>query len=156
MTDNIFSYLFFIAFVMMILASAYFLYEKKKIIAYNKQINSKLFNNIVGLTISDGGALSKKIQMLHFDLLVNSNSIFIFPKSLYFIPLRKINLIFSNSDIANTTSREILRELVIKNQNVDLVYYPKHLLGSRIIRLKNLNQDQISIFEDIKQKRNYY
>lgn len=155
MLENLFLYLFPVAILIMILTSAYFFWERKNILIHHQQSNSKTFNNIRGMSISDSGLLKKKIQILHFDVLVNTNSIFIFPKSLYFIPLRKINLIFSHSDIKNTKSPEMLRELVIKNRSVDLVYYPKILLHSRTIRLQNLSMEQIKIFEDIKLKKNY-
>ncbi|KNB61131.1 hypothetical protein [Chryseobacterium sp. Hurlbut01] len=155
MLENLFSYLFPVAILITISTSAYFFWESKNILIHHQQSNSKTFNNIRGMSISDGGFIKKKIQILHFDVLVNTNSIFIFPKSLYFIPLRKINLIFSHSDIKNTKSPEMLRELVIKNRSVDLVYYPKILLHSRTIRLQNLSMEQIKIFEDIKLKKNY-
>ena len=155
MLENLYSYLFPVVILLMILTSAYFFWEKRNILAHYKQGNSKIFNNISGLSISDGGMLKKKIQILHFDVLINTNSIFIFPKSLYFIPLRKINLIFSHSDIKNTKSPEMLRELVVKNKSVKLVYYPTYLLRSRTICLQNLSTEQMEVFKDIKLKKNY-
>ncbi|REC41179.1 hypothetical protein DRF69_15870 [Chryseobacterium sp. 5_R23647] len=88
--------------------------------------------------------------------MINENSIFIFPRSLYFIPIRKINLIFSNSDRKFTMSPQILREIIINKYSIDFIYYPPFLLsGKRIIRLQNLNSEEIKIFNELKTQKNY-
>lgn len=155
MLENLYYYFVPAAILIMIIAVLFFVIEKRKIIKNYRQVDSKELKNVTGLMISSGKGLSKKWQLCHFDLLINQNSIFIFPRSFYIYPVPKINLIFSNSDRRNTKSPDMLRELIIKNKSVDLVYYPSFLIGSRIIRLQNLLQEQILIFEDIEQRKNY-
>ena len=100
--------------------------------------------------------MKKKIHLCSFDLLINDNTIFIFRKSFYVIPMRKINLNFSNSDKKLTRSTILLREMKISNQSVDLISYPNYLQSKgRIIRLQNLTTEQISFFEEIKKNKNY-
>ncbi|MCX8533167.1 hypothetical protein OEA66_12475 [Chryseobacterium sp. KC 927] len=100
--------------------------------------------------------MSKKILSFNFDLLINDNTIFIFPKSFYFIPIRKINLNFSNSSKKLTRSTLLLREMIMNNHSVDLVSYPNYLHSKgHIIRLQNLTNEQISIFEEIKKNKIY-
>lgn len=100
--------------------------------------------------------MKKKIQICSFDLLINDNTIFIFPKSFYVIPMRKINLNFLNSDKKLTRSTIVLREIKMNNQSIDLTSYPNYLQSKgRIIRLQNLTTEQISVFEEIKKNKNY-
>ncbi|AZA73631.1 hypothetical protein [Chryseobacterium indoltheticum] len=156
MFDSILSYFFPAIILSLMISVIYFFFEKRKIIKNYSVSNSKYLKNIRGLIISDGGYLQKKIQLCSFDLLINDNTIFIFPKSFYVIPMRKINLNFSNSDKKLTRSRILLREMKISNQSVDLISYPNYLQSKgRIIRLQNLTTEQISIFEEIKKNKNY-
>lgn len=70
--------------------------------------------------------------------------------------MRKINLNFSNSSKKLTSSTILLREMIVNNQSVDLISYPNYLQSKgRIIRLQNLTNEQISIFEEIKKNKNY-
>jgi len=134
----------------------YFFFEKRKILKNYTVSNSKQLKNIHGLIISDGGPLKKNIQFCTFDLLINDKTVFIFPKSFYFIPMRKINLSFSNSDKKITRSTILLREMIVNNHSVDLISYPNYLQSKgRVIRLQNLTNEQVSIFEEIKKNKNY-
>ncbi|REC50670.1 hypothetical protein DRF62_18820 [Chryseobacterium piscium] len=156
MFDSILSYFFPAIILSLIISVIYFFFEKRKIIENYTVSNSKHLKNINGLIISDSGSLKKKIQLCSFDLLINDNTIFIFPNSFYIIPMRKINLNFSNSDKKLTRSTILLRELMVNNQSVDLISYPNYLQSKgRIIRLQNLTNEQISIFEEIKKNKNY-
>lgn len=156
MFDSILSYFLPAIILSLIISVIYFFFEKRKIIKNYSVSNSKYLKNIRGLIISDGGYLQKKIQLCSFDLLINDNTIFIFPKSFYVIPMRKINLNFLNSDKKLTRSTILLREMKISNQSVDLISYPNYLQSKgRIIRLQNLTTEQISIFEEIKKNKNY-
>lgn len=70
--------------------------------------------------------------------------------------MRKINLNFSNSSKKLTSSTILLREMIVNNQSVDLISYPNYLQSKgRIIRLQNLTNEQMSIFEEIKKNKNY-
>lgn len=156
MLENLLSYLFPAAILIMLISALFYFIEKNKIITKYKKDNSEHLKNIRGLIISDRGQLKKSIQHCSFDILINPDIIFIFPKSYYIIPLRKIILNFSNSDKKLISSTILLREMIIYKNSVDLISYPKHLLSKgRIIRLKNLSQEQILFFEDIKQNKNY-
>ena len=156
MFDSILSYFFPAIILSLMISVIYFFFEKRKIIKNYSVSNSNYLKNISGLIISDGGYLQKKIHLCSFDLLINDNTIFIFPKSFYVIPMRKINLNFSNSDKKLTRSRILLREMKISNQSVDLISYPNYLQSKgRIIRLQNLTTEQISFFEEIKKNKNY-
>lgn len=153
MFDSIFSYFISAMILSLVISVIYFFFEKRKIIETYTESNSKQLKNINGLIISDDGFLSKKIQSCHFDLLINDNTIFIFPRSFYFIPMRKINLNFSNSSKKLTRSTILLREMVVNNHSVDLISYPNYLKSKgRIIRLQDLTNEQVSVFEEIKKK----
>lgn len=156
MLENLLSYFFPAAILIMLISASFYFIEKNKIITQYKQDNSEHLKNISGLIISDRGQFKKSIQPCNFDILINPNTIFIFPKIFYIIPLRKIILNFSNSDKKLISSTILLREMNTNNHSVDLISYPKYLLSKgRIIRLQNLSQEQISIFEDIKHNKNY-
>lgn len=145
-----------LAIISIIVSTAFFTIKKYDIIKKYKQPNSKQLKNIKGLIIDSNGLLRQKIQWCSFEILINENSIFIFPRSLYFIPIRKINLIFSNSDRKFTMSPQILREIIINKYSIDFIYYPPFLLsGKRIIRLQNLNSEEIKIFNELKTQKNY-
>lgn len=156
MLENLLSYFFPAAILIMLISASFYFIEKNKIITQYKQGNSEHLKNISGLIIFDRGQLKKSIQPCSFDILINPDTIFIFPKSFYIIPLRKIILNFSNSDKKLISSTILLREMNINNHSVDLISYPKYLLSKgRIIRLQKLSKEQILIFEDIKQNKNY-
>lgn len=156
MLENLLPYFLPAAILIMLISAVFYFIEKNKIITKYKHENSKYLKNISGLTISDLGQLKKSIQFCSFDILINPDTLFIFPKSFYVIPFRKIILNFSNSDKKLTPSTILLREMIVNKNSVDLISYPKHLLSKgRIIRLKKLSQEEILIFEEIKTNKNY-
>ncbi len=131
-----------------IIISLFFLFQKNKIIKQYKQTNSQELKNIRGFILSDKGFLSWGLHLGTFDIIINDNSIFLFLKNLSFIPSRNTNLLFSNSDRRNTFKVTLLREYKIDNNSLHMIYYPDHLMNrSRKIVLKNLNPEQLSIFE---------
>lgn len=157
---SFFSYPFLIGGLLVIVVSVIFSsFQRKDIISNFKQADSKELKNIRGSIITDKGPLSRGIEWCSFDLLINQNSIFLFEKSLYFIPSRIVNLVFSNSDRKNTKKPTLLREFKINKNSVELVYYPSFLIArSRKIYLKNLSQEQISLLENTlnnKSRRRY-
>lgn len=142
-----------------IISSIFFFIQKKKNISNFKQADSKELKNIDGIIITQKLFLNKT-EWYHFDVLINQNSIFVFPKYLYFIYGRTINLIFSDSNKKNTKRPMLLREYkIINSNNIELVYYPSFLISrSRKIYLKNLSQEQISLLENTlnnKSRRRY-
>lgn len=130
--------------------SLYFLIQKKNILSNYRQTDSKELKNISGTIITENGFLRKKIQWCSFDILINSNSIFLFSKNFHILPDRIINLVFSNSNKVNTKRSALLREFKISKNNIELIYYPHYLIGGqRKIYLKNLTDKQFSILENI-------
>lgn len=156
MFDYLLTYFVPIMLISIFSSTLYFIFEKNTIIKHYKKPTSKRIKNIIGLITDYNGFLSRKVQWCRFEILINENSIFIFPQSLYFIPIRSINLIFSNSERKYIKSSQILREVIINNHSVSLIYYPPFLIsGKRIIELENLKFDEIKIFEDLKIQKNY-
>jgi len=148
MPDNIFLY-FFIGFVLFAIGkSIYYFIEKKTILENYKQVNSVEFKNISGTIFTDGGN-KKRSEWCNFDLLINENSIFLFAASFSFIPLKIINLLFSNKNRKNTRNPILLREYKIDHKNVVLIYYPDYMIGSKKITLENLNHEQLLILENL-------
>ena len=128
----------------------YFLIRKKYILNHYKQPDSKELKSINGMIITERGFLRKNFQWCSFDMLINDNSIFLFPKAFYFIPSSIINLIFSNSKKENTKRPTLLREFKISRNNIELIYYPDYLItGKRRILLNNLKPEQFSLLEEI-------
>lgn len=155
MPFNIFYYALAAILIFKLVSIIFFYFVNKNIINNYKHPDSIEFKNINGKIITENGLLKKKIQWYSFDILVNRNSIFIFPKHFYFIPDRTINLIFSNSDRKFTRHPVILRKIILSKNNVELIYYPNHIIGSRKIQLKNLTFEQLSVFQEIKKIKNY-
>jgi hypothetical protein len=150
MPDNIFLYFIIVSILLAVGKSIYFLNEKKKILTNYKLPNSIELKNISGTIFTDKGFLSWGLEFGTFDLLINDNSIFLFMKSLGFIPSRITNLIFSNSNRKNIQKATLLRDYKIDHNNIQFIYYPEHLIGrSRKIILENLTQDQISLLENL-------
>ncbi|SDQ12448.1 hypothetical protein SAMN05421664_0617 [Chryseobacterium soldanellicola] len=134
----------------------YFSFQKKSFIKNYKQADTKILENINGMIITENGPLRKSFQWCSFDIMINQNSIFLFPKSFYFLPKRAIQLIYSNSDKKHSKFTTLLRQLNISKNNVELISNPNYLFaGTRKILLKELNNEQILIFEDIKKSKNY-
>lgn len=153
MFTDLFFYFFLASLVFAILSGIFFSIQKKKMITRYQQPNSKVVRSISGTIVTKNGFLRKKYEWCSFDILINANSIFLFPKTFYCIPTRFINLIFSNSDKRNTKRPTILREFYISKHSVELVSYPGYLInGERKIYLKNLNQEQIILFQNVLKK----
>lgn len=156
MFNSILSYFIPALILSLIVSVIYFFFEKAKTIRNYADSDSKHLKNISGLIISDTGFFSRKIESCHFDLLINENTMFIFPRSFYWIAMRKINFNFSNSSKKLTHSTIVLRAMVVNKNSVDLISYPKYLQSKgRIIHLQNLTNEQISVFEEIKKNKNY-
>jgi len=128
----------------------YYYIEKKKILEECKDLNTIELKNITGTIFTDEGTFKKKYEWCSFHVLINENSIFLFITGFSFIPFKVTNLLFSNSNRKNTRKPTLLREYKIGSDTIQLVYYPEHLLArSRTITLKNLNTEQIAIFENV-------
>jgi len=156
MPDILVTYFLPLIVLYLIISTAFFTIKKYDIIKNYKQPNSHQIKNVTGLIIDSNGLLRQKAQWCNFEILINENSIFIFPRSFYIIPIRSINLIFSNSNRKFTRSPQILREIIINKYSVDFIYYPPFLVsGKRTIRLQNLNSEEIKIFEELKIQKNY-
>lgn len=156
MFDNLFN--FPLSFILLILiwftiTGLFFSFQKKNILSNYKQIDSKELKNINGTIILDSGSFQKNRQWRTFDLLINQNSIFLFPKSFFFIPGRTINLFFSNKDKKYTKNSSLLREYKIYENNIEFIDYPNYLIRNRKIHLKNLTPDQISLLENSLQNK---
>ncbi|WP_312901936.1 hypothetical protein [Chryseobacterium taichungense] len=145
--SNTFFILFVIAiFVFAIGKTIYYFIEKKKIFESCRQSNSIEIKNISGTIFIDGGN-RKRWEWCIFHLLINENSIFLFTVSFGLIPLKIINLLFSNKNRKNTRNPILLREYKIEKNNAVLVYYPDYMIGSKRITLNNLNQEQLLLLE---------
>lgn len=148
---SFFSYPFLLlGLTFLIVSSIVFSIQRKNIISKFKQADSKEFKNIRGSIVTNKGTLSRSVEWCSFDLLINQNSIFIFSKHLYFIPSRIIKLRFSNYGDKNTGNFTLLREYKISKNSVEFIYYPSFMIArSRKIYLKNLDQNQISLLENV-------
>jgi hypothetical protein len=155
MPFTIFYYVPAAVLIFKLLSIIFFYFENKNIITNYKHSDSIEFKNINGKIITENGLLKKKIQWCRFHILVNRNSIFIFPKHFYFIPDRTVNLIFSNADRKYTKKPYVLRKFNLINNSAELIYYPNHIIGSRKIQLQNLTLEQLSVFQEIKKIKNY-
>ncbi|WP_153398688.1 hypothetical protein [Chryseobacterium vaccae] len=89
----------------------------------------------------------KSFQWCSFEILLNQNSMFLFPRSFYILPRGCINLRFK-SDAKNTKNPTVLREFHINADSVELIYYPDHMLNAkRTISFNGLNEEQILLFQ---------
>ncbi|PIF44638.1 hypothetical protein CLU96_1616 [Chryseobacterium sp. 52] len=153
MLDHIFDYFFLAAIVFQLLLGIFFYVQNKKIIARFRNSDSREFKNISGKTVSDKGFLRRSFRWCSFNILINQNSVFLFPKDFYFIPGRFINLTFG-SNKENTKRPTGLREFSIHKDTVVLVSYPDFLVnGKRTIYLQNLNPEQIELFQKVLKNR---
>ncbi|SEW47837.1 hypothetical protein SAMN05421841_3641 [Chryseobacterium wanjuense] len=149
MPDTIFLYFLIASILLQTILGVFFFNQKKKIISEFKQTDSIELENINGVIITENGYFRKNFKWCKFDLMINQNSIFLFPKNFYFIPNRAINLLFSYSDKKNTKRPELLREFNIGKHSIELVYYRRFFLAEyKKIYLKNLNPEQLSILEN--------
>lgn len=145
-----FFYLFLAVPVFYIISGIFFFLQKNKIIEKYKEPNAPMLKNINGtIVIVNKGTLhyNKRFQWCSFDILLNQNSMFLFPRSFYIIPRGCINLRFK-SDIRNTKRPTVLREFHISANSIELISYPDYMVnGKRTISLNDLNQEQILLFQ---------
>lgn len=156
MPFDLLPYFFSGLFIFKIFSGIFFSQQKKQILTHYKHSDSKEINNIFGKIIIENGFLRKNIQWCSFTLLINRNSLFIFPKDFYFIPSRSINIIFSNSDRKFTRHPIMLRKITVSKNSVELICYPDAISGSRRIQIQNLNKEQVSVFNKIINNNNYH
>ncbi len=155
MPFDLLPYLFSGLLIYAMLSGIFFSLQKKQILTHYRHSDSRELNNIFGKIVIENGFLRKNIQWCSFTILINKNSLFIFPKNFYFIPSRSINIIFSNSDRKFTRHPVMLRKIILSKNNVEFICYPNAISGSRRIQIKNLNNEQIVIFNEIKNNNNY-
>ena len=156
MSDYIFSYFFIALFAFAIGRTIYYFVEKNKIVETYKLADTVELKNISGTIFTNEGTFKKKYEWCSFTLLINRNSLFIFPKDFYFIPSRSINIIFSNSDRKFTRHPIMLRKITVSKNSVELICYPDAISGSRRIQIQNLNKEQVSVFNKIRNNNNYH
>lgn len=146
-----------LAIVSVIITSIYFSIQKRNILTNYKQPNSKEFKNIDGSIVSKSGILRQKFEWCTFDILVNENSVFLFPKSFHIIPSRIINLVYSTNSskyTRQTKNPRQVRQLTINKDNVEIVFMRERLMfETSKLYLKNLSQEQIILLESVLNKR---
>lgn len=151
-----FFYFFGAAFIFFVVSAVFFFFQKSKIIKKYKQPNGVIIKNIHGTIVTTvKGTLrySKSFQWCSLDILINHNSMFLFPRSFYIFPRGCINLRFK-LDGSNTKNPTVLNEFTINTNSVELIYYPDHMLhAKRNISLYYLSQEQILIFEKALNKQ---
>lgn len=132
-----------------IISRIFFYTQKNKIIEKYRQPDAIVFKNIHGtiVSVTKGGlSYSKKFQWCSFEIFMNQNSIFLFPKDFYIVPGKCINLRFG-SDRRNTRNPEVLREFHIHDSYVELILYPDWMPNTkRTISLEGLNKAEILLF----------
>ena len=157
MPDNIFFYFIIAFFLFAIGKSIYHFIEKKKILANYKQLNSIEINNISGSIVTTSGMLRQRFEWFTFDILINQNSVFLFPKSFYFIPSRAINLVYStanNKYTKQTRKPEQIREFNVSKDNLEIVFMRDYFMSQTSkLYLKNLTQEQIKLLDSVLNKR---
>ncbi|RQO42659.1 hypothetical protein DBR39_01940 [Chryseobacterium sp. KBW03] len=146
---NTFFYLLLAAMGFYIISGIFFYIKKNKIIEKYRQPDAAVLKNIRGTitTVSKGGLKnSTRFQWCSFEIFMNQNSIFLFPKDFYIIPRKCVNLRFG-SDRRNTRKPEVLREFHIYDTYVELILYPDWMPDTkRTISLNGLNQEEILLF----------
>ncbi|PWN66695.1 hypothetical protein [Chryseobacterium oncorhynchi] len=132
-----------------IISGVYFYIGKDKIIKKYMQPDAVKLNKVNGtiVTVTKGGlSYRKRLQWCSFEIFMNQNSMFLFPKDFYIIPRNCVNLRFG-SDRRNTKNPEVLREFHIYDNYVELILYPDHMLNTkRTISLTGLNQEEVLLF----------
>lgn len=152
MPTNPFFYFFLALIGFQVIPGFFFYIQKKRIITKYGQPDSRQLKKINGTIILENGFLRKKFRWCSFEILLNSNSVFLFPKDFYFIPGRFINLTLG-SDKRDTKRPTILREFSIDKHTVVLISYSDFINSKRTIYLKNLTSEQITIFREFFQSR---
>ena len=152
MINSLYSYFFLALIVFQVIPGVFFYIQKKRIIIKCRQPDSRQLKRIKGTIILENGFLRKNFRWCSFEILLNNNSIFLFPKDFYFIPGRFINLTLS-SDKRDTKRPTLLREFSIDKHTVVLISYLDFINSKRTIYLKNLTSEQIIIFSEFFQSR---
>ncbi|WP_347218437.1 hypothetical protein [Chryseobacterium sp.] len=156
MSTDPFFYFYWATPVFLVVSGAYFFFQKNKIIEKYRQPTAVILKNINGtvVAVNKGGLeYNKSFDWCSFDILVNQNSMFLFPRSFYIIPRKCINLRFK-SDARNTKNPTVLREFHIDTNSVKLIYYPDHILNAkRTISFNKLDQEQILLFQKVLNKQ---
>lgn len=153
MPDHIFDYFLSIFIAAPVIFGIFCYFQNKKIITKYRQPDSRELKNISGKIVVESGFLRKNFRFCTFQILLNQNSVFLFPTDFYFIPSRFINLNF-NSDKRNTKSPTGLREFSFSNHSITLISYPDFLVNKkRTIYLQNLTPDQIRLFQEALKNR---
>lgn len=154
MFDQLFQFpaIFLVPISWTILSIVYFSIQKRNILANYKQSDSKEIKNISGSIVTKSGTLRQRFEWCTFDILINQNSVFLFPKSFYFIPSRPINLVYStvgNKYTKQTRKPKQVREFNVIKDNVEIVFMRDYFMSQTSkLYLKNLNLEQISILEN--------
>ena len=132
-----------------IISGVFFYIQKNKIIEKYQQPDAVKINNIHGtITTVTKGILkrSTRFQWCSFEIFLNQNSIFLFPKDFYIVPRSCVNLRFG-SDRRNTRKPEVLREFHIYENYVELILYPDWMPDTkRTISLEGLKKEEILLF----------
>ncbi|SHF25230.1 hypothetical protein [Chryseobacterium vrystaatense] len=153
MLDHIFNYFLLISIASLVIFGVFSYFQNNRIITKYTQPDSIELKKISGKIVVESGFLRKSFRFCTFHILLNQNSVFLFPADFYFIPSRFINLTF-NSDKRNTKSPTVLREFSFSNNSVVLVSYPNFLANrKRTIYLQNLTADQINLFQQALKNR---
>ncbi|MDN3694490.1 hypothetical protein QWZ06_20545 [Chryseobacterium tructae] len=156
MPTDFFFYFIIAVPVFFIGSGIFFFIQKSKIIEKYKQPDAVIIKNINGTitTVTKGGLQYKKsFQWASLDILLNQNSMFLFPRSYYIFPQACINLRFK-MDTRNTKNPTVLREFQMNANSLELICYPNHLLNAkRTISLNDLSQEQILLFEKALNKQ---
>ncbi|SHF36428.1 hypothetical protein [Chryseobacterium sp. OV279] len=153
MSDHIFDYVLPVFVAALVIFRIFCYLQNKKIITKYRQPSSSELKNISGKIVVESGFLRKNFRYCTFHILLNQNSVFLFPTDFYFIHSRFINLTF-NSDKRNTKNPTGLREFSFSNDSVVLISYPDFLVNrKRTIYLQHLTPDQIKLFQEALKNR---
>jgi len=156
MPTNPFFYFFLAIPVFFVVSGIFFFIQKSKIIEKYKQPDAVMLKNINGTMETVSKSLlqyKKSFQWCSFEILLNQNSMFLFPRSFYILPKGCINLRFK-SDAKNTKNPTVLREFHINADSLELIYYPDYMVNAkRTISLNGLNEEQILLFQKVLNKQ---
>lgn len=159
MFDQLFQYpaILLVPITWGILSIVYFSIQKRNILANYKQSDSIEINNISGSIVTKSGILRQRFEWCTFDILINQNSVFLFPKNFYFIPSRSINLVYSkanNKYTKQTRKPKQVTEFNVNKDNVEIVFMRDYfMLETSKLYLKNLTQEQIKLLDSVLNKR---
>ena len=140
-----------------ILSIVYFSIQKRNILATYKQSDSIEINNISGSIVTKSGMLRQRFEWCTFDILINQNSVFLFPKNFYFIPSRPINMVYSKANNKYTKQARKPKQVMgfnVNKDNVEIVFMRDYfMLQTSKLYLKNHTQEQIKLLDSVLNKR---